>query len=79
MSVKLRFVNTAEEAALQLSADDRLHLIERLWESFVDERGDQLEASSEVKVELDRRLAAHRLAPDESLSWSEIQRKLSRR
>jgi putative addiction module component (TIGR02574 family) len=67
-------VKTAEEAALRLSIEDRLALIERLWESIEDERADQLEVSPEVKAELDRRLAAHRRAPHESLSWSEIQR-----
>jgi putative addiction module component (TIGR02574 family) len=67
-------VEAAEDAALRLSADERLRLIERLWESVVDERGDQLAVTSEMHAELDRRLAAHRRAPDESLSWSEIQR-----
>jgi putative addiction module component (TIGR02574 family) len=67
-------VEATEDAALRLSPDERLRLIERLWESVVDERGDQLEVSPELQAELDRRLAAHRRAPDETLSWSEIQR-----
>jgi putative addiction module component (TIGR02574 family) len=67
-------VEATEDAALRLSADERLRLIERLWDSVVDERGDQLELSPEIQAELDRRLAAHRRAPNETLSWSEIQR-----
>jgi putative addiction module component (TIGR02574 family) len=60
----------------RLSIDERLRLIERLWESVVDERGDRLEVSAEIAAELDGRLAAHRRAPDETLSWFEIQRRL---
>jgi putative addiction module component (TIGR02574 family) len=69
-------VEAAEDVVLRLSAEERLHLIERLWESVVDERGDRLAITPEIETELDHRLAAHRRAPHESLSWSEIQRRV---
>jgi putative addiction module component (TIGR02574 family) len=68
-------VTAAEEAALQLSREERLHLIEKLWESLVDEES-RLEVPDDVRAELDRRLAAHRENPDEALSWAEVKRRV---
>jgi hypothetical protein len=42
----------------------------------LDERGDDLPVTPEIEAEVDRRLAAHRRAPNELLSWSEIQRQV---
>jgi putative addiction module component (TIGR02574 family) len=69
-------VEAARDAVLRLSAEERLALIERLWESVLDERGDDLPVTPEIEAEVDRRLAAHRRAPNELLSWSEIQRQV---
>ena len=68
-------METSEEV-LRLSAEERLRLIEKLWDSLVDEHGEQLEVSAAIKAELDRRLAAHERAPGELLSWSEIRQQL---
>ena len=51
-------------------------LIEKLWDSLVEERGDQLEVTPEIRAELDRRSAAHRRAPDATLSWAEVKRQV---
>ncbi|WP_106391082.1 addiction module protein [Enhygromyxa salina] len=69
-------METAEEAALRLSGDERLRLIEKLWDSLVEKRGDHLEVSPEIRAELDRRLAAHRRDPTETLSWTEVKRQV---
>lgn len=65
-------MEAAERAALQLSAEQRLRLIELLWDSFVDEAGDELEVAPEVAAELDRRLEAHRRAPEDVLTWEQL-------
>ncbi len=67
-------MQAAEDAALRLSAERRLRLIERLWESMVDDCGDQLPVTPEIRDEVERRLLAHQRAPHETLSWAEIQR-----
>jgi putative addiction module component (TIGR02574 family) len=36
---------------------------------------DQLEVPSDVRAELDRRLAAHRENPGAALSWDEVKRR----
>lgn len=69
-------MDAAERAALQLSVDERLRLIERIWDSVVDAHGDDLPISDAVRAELDRRLAAHRRNPNEALTWEELQRRL---
>jgi putative addiction module component (TIGR02574 family) len=69
-------VTAAEEAVLQLSPEERLRLIERLWESLSDEEEQQLEVPAEVRAELDRRLAAHRENPGDTLTWEEVQRRV---
>lgn len=68
-------MEAAERAALQLSAEQRLRLIELLWDSFVEEAGetgDEFEVTPAVAAELDRRLEAHRRAPDDVLTWEQL-------
>lgn len=69
-------METTPEAALRLSPDERLRLIERLWDSLVDERGDELALSPEIRAELDRRLEEHRASPNDTLSWAEVQHRV---
>ncbi|EDM77046.1 hypothetical protein PPSIR1_16135 [Plesiocystis pacifica SIR-1] len=69
-------MDAAQSAVLSLSPEQRLRLIEQLWDSLVDDRGDSLELSPEIRAELDRRLDAHRANPDETLNWAELQRRI---
>ena len=69
-------MDAAQNAALALGPDERLRLIEQLWDSLVHERGNTLAMSPEIRAELDRRLDAHHANPNETLSWSEIQRRV---
>jgi putative addiction module component (TIGR02574 family) len=48
----------------------------RLLGNAIAERPCQLEVAPEIQAELDRRLAAYRRAPDDSLSWDEVQRRV---
>ncbi|MFO7561570.1 MAG: addiction module protein [Enhygromyxa sp.] len=69
-------MTAAEKIALQLSREERLRLIETLWESLSVEDGDRLEVTEDVRAVLDRRLAAHRKNPHETLSWDEVKRRV---
>ena len=54
-----------------LSVDERLEVIEEIWDSLDDDPSPPM-ISDELKVELERRLAAHRLNPDEGFTWEEV-------
>jgi putative addiction module component (TIGR02574 family) len=60
------------EDALRLSVEERLRLIETLWESLTLEQGERLGISADMRVEIDGRLAAHRRDPGSTLSWAEV-------
>jgi putative addiction module component (TIGR02574 family) len=54
-----------------LSVGERMHLIEVLWESIVDEQA-PLELTRPQREELDRRLELYRESPNEGMSWEEV-------
>ena len=60
----------------QLSVPERIDLVERIWDSIVEDQG-QLELTQAEKAELDRRLAAHDASPDRGEPWSEVKKRLT--
>jgi putative addiction module component (TIGR02574 family) len=60
---------------LALPAEQRLQLVEALWESLAEEP-EGVPISDEVREELDRRLAAYAEDPSSARSWAEIKREL---
>ncbi len=54
-----------------LTVDERLDVIEEIWDSIDDDPSPPM-ISDELKAELERRLAAHRLNPDEGSTWEEV-------
>jgi len=54
-----------------MSVEDRLALIEAIWDSLDAEAG-QAELSAAQKLELARRLADHRANPDKLVPWGQI-------
>ncbi len=60
---------------LELPVEERLKLIEALWES-VAERPEALELTAAQKQELDRRLAAYERDPDAGVPWAELKNRL---
>jgi putative addiction module component (TIGR02574 family) len=54
-----------------LPVDDRIHLVEAIWETIVAEP-DQPLLSEAQKKELERRLAAHSAAPENVVSWEQV-------
>lgn len=55
----------------QLSIDDRLQLVEAIWDSIAAEP-DELELTDAQKRELDRRIAAHAVSPDDVVPWEVV-------
>jgi putative addiction module component (TIGR02574 family) len=56
---------------LKLSIPERIIMVEAIWDSIA-EKEEQIELSSETKQLLDERLDAHKMNPNEGLSWDEV-------
>jgi putative addiction module component (TIGR02574 family) len=55
----------------RLSVEDRLALVEELWDSIADSSAD-LPLTEAQRAELERRLAEHEANPDDVVSWEDI-------
>ena len=60
---------------LELPADQRLQLVEALWDSLV-EVPDAVPITDDIREELDRRLAAYYDDPSSARPWREIKEEL---
>jgi putative addiction module component (TIGR02574 family) len=60
----------------QLPVAERIDLVERIWDSIVEDQG-ELELSEAQKAELDRRLAAHEAPPDRGALWTAVKKRLT--
>lgn len=58
-----------------LPVADRLDLVERIWDSIVEDRVG-FEPTEAQRSELDRRIAAHDADPDRGSSWDEVKQQL---
>jgi putative addiction module component (TIGR02574 family) len=59
----------------QLPVSERVDLVERIWDSIVEDQS-QFELTDAQKAELDHRLAADREAPDRGASWNDVKGRL---
>jgi putative addiction module component (TIGR02574 family) len=71
-------MSTVVKQALSLSAEDRLELIEELWDSLVA-TPEAIPVSEAQRKELARRRRAHARNPSAAKSWGEVRAKLARR
>lgn len=56
---------------LQLSVEERIHLVQTIWDSIaLDTEASQI--SEEHKLILDKRMQAHSKNPTEVVSWNEV-------
>jgi putative addiction module component (TIGR02574 family) len=58
-----------------LPVADRVDLVERIWDSIVEDEG-EFQLTEAQKAELDRRLGAHEASPDRGSSWEDVKRRL---
>jgi putative addiction module component (TIGR02574 family) len=68
---------TVIQAVDSWPVEDRLRLVESLWDRIVD-AGEAPPLTETQRAELDRRLAAIEANPDDVASWEEVQRSLRR-
>jgi len=66
------------EAIKALSIDERILLIQDIWDSIADEQG-EIPFTQEQIDELDRRDALHAANPEVGLTWEEVKERLQRR
>ena len=62
----------------QLSVEDRLALVEELWDSIAESTG-ELPLTEAQQAELDRRLAEHEARPDDVVPWEDVKASIEAR
>ena len=62
---------------LKLSVDERIHLVQTIWDSIAAET-EASGISDEHKKILDERLEAHKTNPDDVVSWNEVKRSVKK-
>lgn len=66
-------VMTEIKKILQLSVEERIHLVQTIWDSIaVDTEATQV--SKEHKLILDKRLKAHKENPIEVVKWNDVKK-----
>jgi putative addiction module component (TIGR02574 family) len=63
------------EDILGLPAEDRLRLVEEIWDSLVADPA-SLPSPDWHRSELDRRVARHQVYPDQVEPWDEVRKRL---
>ncbi|NBC84353.1 MAG: hypothetical protein GVY19_13370 [Bacteroidetes bacterium] len=62
---------------LKLSVDERIHLVQTIWDSIATE-AEESEISKEHKKILDDRLTAHENNPENVVSWEEVKKSVKK-
>ncbi len=68
----------AREDILNLSISERIQLVEDIWDSIA-EVPESVALTDDQKRELDNRLDAHQLRPDEGSSWENVRERIRKR
>ncbi len=69
---------TQLEEILSLSVEERIQLVEAVWDS-ITEHPESLPVTEAQRKELDRRLADHLRDPHAARSWSQVRDSLARK
>ena len=67
-----------KENVLSLSIPERIQLVEDIWDTIA-EVPDEVGLSTEQMAELDRRLEAYHLNPDEGSPWGMVRERIRSR
>jgi putative addiction module component (TIGR02574 family) len=62
----------------RLSVEERLALVEELWDSIAESSG-ALPLTEAQQTELDRRLAEHEAQPDDVVPWEDVKASIEAR
>lgn len=60
---------------LKLSVDERLHLVQTIWDSITEE-AEEASISNDHKVILNDRLESYIKNPNDNVSWEEVEKKI---
>lgn len=71
-------INTTLNQINELSIDDRIRLVQAIWDGIAAEQA-YPELTSAQEAELDRRSAAYDANPDDVLTWEEVKASIKRR
>ena len=64
-------LSTTLAEIVSLSVDERIRLVEAIWDSIAAEPGQPVLTEAQWQ-ELERRLAAHTVSPEEVIPWAEV-------
>ena len=71
---------TILDEAKRLEIDERIELVEAIWDSVANDAGvDEVPVPSWHREELDRRLADLEAKPETGSSWDEVRKRLENR
>ena len=65
-------LSTTLAEIVSLSVDERLRLVEAIWDSIAAAEPGQPELTEAQRQELERRLAAHTASPEDVVPWEEV-------
>jgi putative addiction module component (TIGR02574 family) len=68
----------AKENILNLSISERIQLVEDIWDSIV-ELPEAVVLTDDQKKELDNRLDAYHLDPNEGSPWEQVRQRIQKR
>lgn len=62
---------------LKLSVDERIYIVQTIWDSIAEETQES-EISEEHKKILDERMEAHKYNPNDVVSWDEVKKSVKK-
>jgi putative addiction module component (TIGR02574 family) len=74
--MKMDIATTLREIAT-LSVEDRIYLVQAIWDSIADEQ-DYPDLTESQKRELDRRIDDYEKNPDQVITWEEIKTSITK-
>jgi putative addiction module component (TIGR02574 family) len=74
--MKMDIATTLREIAT-LSVEDRIYLVQAIWDSIADEQ-DYPDLTESQKRELDRRIDDYERNPDQVITWEEIKTSITK-
>jgi putative addiction module component (TIGR02574 family) len=71
-------MNTDAVNYKSLPLSERIQIVEDIWDSIAEETSIPLQISAEDRLELQRRMAAHKADPSSGIPWEQVRAALFR-
>lgn len=72
-------MSTADINYRSLPIEERIELVEEIWDSIAEDTAGALPLTAEQRSELDRRYAEHLAHPESSIPWEQVRASLHKR